>query len=229
MARKSYSPGGIVTSTVERLSRRRRETVIGVVGVAVLSTGSYFLVNAMTDDAHTGTPQTGAVAQRTSAAQPTSSPAVSDSAPASSLASPSAAPPSAPRSGAAKSGTELLRPPSQQRGAAPPVTDDQLTVTRSGNLKTDGAALQVVSARLDLTGQRELTWAADEGLPVGDARCTQKFRFSAGASVVEKPTLLLCWRTSASRSVYTIATSVKGPPSADASIAAINQRWAELG
>jgi hypothetical protein len=227
MARKPISPGGTFTTAVERLSRRRREAAIGVLGLAVLGTGSFLLADKITDDDR-GAQKTGAVAQRTPAGRPSASPALSGSAPTVSSASPSVAPSSAPRS-AAKSGTDLLRPPNRQRGKVPRITDDQLTVTRSGDLNTDGATLKVVSARLDLTGQRELSLAADEGLPVGDARCTQNFRFSADAPAVEKPTLLLCWRTSAARSVYTIATSVKGPPSAAASVAAINQRWAEMG
>lgn len=208
------SVGGVWTAALARLSRRRREAAIGAVGLAVLGTGSFVLADTMSGDAGTGHRESGAVAQMPS----------TDAASASGSAAPSIT-----RSVAPTASLDLIRPPARQRGGASPVAEDQLTVTRSGNLKTDGATLQVVSARLDLTGQHELTWVTDEGLPMGYARCTQKFRFSAEAPVVEKPTLLLCWRTSATRSVYTIATVLKGRPSPDASIAAISQRWEELG
>jgi len=115
--------------------------------------------------------------------------------------------------------------PSAPPSAKPSVVP---TVTTSGSLKRDRRTMRVITARGDLTGQRELAWAADEGRAVGNARCTQNFRFNPGASVGERPTMLLCWRTSSDRSVYTVAVDLDGRPSTSDSVAAIDKAWSKL-
>ena len=102
-------------------------------------------------------------------------------------------------------------------------------VTQTGNLKKDGGILRVVSSRSDLTGQRELAWIADRGDPIGDARCTQKIRLSNNAKADVRKTLLICWRTSADRSVFTVAVRLDGKPSRRTSLAAIEKGWSQLG
>jgi hypothetical protein len=103
------------------------------------------------------------------------------------------------------------------------------TVTSSGSMPKEHHTLRVVSAQADLTGQGELAWAADAGTPVGDARCTQNFRFNPGSRVGERPTMVLCWRTSAQKSVYVIAVDIDHRPSAKAAAATIGQVWSTLG
>ncbi len=110
-----------------------------------------------------------------------------------------------------------------------PVAAADITVTASGSMPKDHHTLRVVSARSDLTGKRELAWVADAGQPVGDARCTQNFHIGPGAPARVRPTLLICWRTSAARSVYTVAVDVDHRPSAKASVEAIDRAWDELG
>ena len=44
-----------------------------------------------------------------------------------------------------------------------------------------------------------------------------------------RPNLLLCWRTSADRSVATVLVDQKGKPSAAESVQIINREWAKLG
>jgi hypothetical protein len=88
--------------------------------------------------------------------------------------------------------------------------------------------MRIRTARYDLTGQYELAWAADGGEQVGNARCTQKFRLGGGG-VRERPTMLLCWHTSAGKSVITLATIRKGRPSKLSSTATIDEQWASLG
>src|SRR5690348_5422495 len=56
--------------------------------------------------------------------------------------------------------------------AVQPESVAKVKVTSSGSIAKDKATLKVVTAHTDLTGQRELAWAADAGHPVGDARCT---------------------------------------------------------
>ncbi|HKT02426.1 MAG TPA: hypothetical protein VJT31_23090, partial [Rugosimonospora sp.] len=102
------------------------------------------------------------------------------------------------------------------------------TVTNSGSLPRQHHTLRVVSARGDLAGQRELAWAADSGYAVGSARCTQNFRFNVDSPARVRPTLMLCWRTSPAKTVYTIAVDVDNRPSAAASVAVLNQVWTSM-
>jgi hypothetical protein len=64
--------------------------------------------------------------------------------------------------------------------------------------------LRVVAARTDLTGTLELGWAADSGHSVGSTHCTQNVRFVPGGQAGIRPTIMLCWRTSESLSVYAL-------------------------
>jgi hypothetical protein len=90
----------------------------------------------------------------------------------------------------------------------------------------DGANVRLVSARYDLTGRWSLLWAADQGRPVGGARCTQNFRTDDQPAGQMRPGLLLCWRTSVGKSVVAVAT---GRPQEAYSVAIINREWANLG
>lgn len=103
-----------------------------------------------------------------------------------------------------------------------------VSVISIGSLSIQHHTLRVVSARADLTGQRELAWVADSGYRVGTARCTQNFRLPPGTPARVRPTMLICWRTSAARSVYTVAVDIDRPPSAPASVAAIDRVWSTL-
>ena len=224
-------------------SRRRKQVIAGAVGVAAILGGGAFLVTeAMTDNADTVVRDTGALAPLTpatsaapSAADP-SAPATTPakSGAATSKSTPSAAPTQKSRAemieamkgAAAKATDNVKRPLPPQGGTA--ASAGEMTVTESGSLKT-GGTLKVVSAKKDLTGQGELGIVADEGRPVGDVRCSQNVRFSADAPAVEKPTLMICWRTSATKSVYTVAVVKSGRPSADISAAAVARQWNKLG
>jgi hypothetical protein len=123
------------------------------------------------------------------------------------------------------------RPARPQVTAAgvPTVEADGVTVTTTGGGPGDSRTFKVVSARKDLTGQREMVWAADAGKPVGKARCTQNFKFGPNSRTGIRNTLLLCWRTSAQRSVYTIAVDMNGIPSRQLSVAELNRVWDSLG
>lgn len=237
-----HDPGATTfTSAVARRNRRRKQTVAAVAGLAVvLGGGAYLLTDHLTGDDQV-VKDTGALAPLAPSAPATSAPSVSSS---SAAASPSkstgrSAPATtttprpkttaeriaAARAAAAKATNQVRRPLPPNGNVA---VSEKVSVTNTGNLKKDGATLRVVSARADLTGVRELAWAADDGVPVGDARCTQNFHFS-NAPAAEKPTLLLCWRTSPSKSVYTIAVTLKGRPSTETSVAAIDKQWDKLG
>lgn len=231
-----------------RNSRRRKQAIAGAVGLAaVLGGGAFLITDRLTGEADpvssevaapapVGAPAPGAASMSPVPSGPSAAP--KPSATVASSASPSAPAASSPkprttaerirdaRAAVAKAGDQVRRPLPPVNGNAAPAASE-VTVTNTGSLR-EGGTLRVVSARQDLTGHRELRWAADAGEAVGTARCTQNFRLSAGAPAKERPTMLLCWRTSAERSVYTIAVSADGRPSKAASVAVIDQRWAQL-
>jgi hypothetical protein len=241
--------GGVYSSAVNRRNRRRKQGVVGIVGlVAILGGGAVFATRAMTGDDRI-VRDTGALAPIGSAAVPSSdspyeSPAPSAKPSASTTATKSAVPPTksptpapsvsqgltaeqriaAARAAASKAGFPLQRPIPQAGVAA---ADDTVRVSNSGSLAS-GGTLRVVTASYDLTGQRELAWAGDDGEPVGNARCTQRFHFSNDDEVKERPTMLLCWRTSADKSVVTVAVTRKGRPAKAVSVATIEKQWAKL-
>jgi hypothetical protein len=123
---------------------------------------------------------------------------------------------------AAKAGPTVRRAIPQVR------SDEAMTVENYGSAKK-GNTLKVVAARTNLTGQRELAWAADAGEQVGEARCTQNFRLSNETDSRERPTMLLCWRLSDVRSVYTLAVDIHGRPVKQTSVDALDKAWAKLG
>jgi hypothetical protein len=224
---------------------RRKLAIVGVVGLAaVLGSGAYVLTDRLAGDKPTATSEPVAVAPVTPATQsestePSATPSATPKksavrAPKSEAPSPAAAVKSpadrakAAREAGRKTGVKV-QPPLPQSDADPSITPADLTVTQTGNLVKDRAMMTVVSARKNLAGYRELGWVADDGEQVGDARCSQTFRFSAGSKPAERPTYLVCWRTSANRSVYTTATDLVGRPSKTASVAAIDRQWQRLG
>jgi hypothetical protein len=224
-------------------SRRRRRTALGVVGLATLLGAGSFLVGEKLNlhpDAVSGeaaapasTPETGLGADPT----PNKPPVTGTPSPKVALATPSKSPSpislaqrlATARAANAKLGTEVRPALPLPLPPADVVAADEVSVVDIGNLKRDGATVRVISARQDLTGQRELTIAADRGQVVGSASCTDNFRFSGGAAAVRKPTMLLCWQTSAAKSVITLAVSASGRPSSATSVALIKRQWAKLG
>jgi hypothetical protein len=108
-------------------------------------------------------------------------------------------------------------------------TEAGVTVTNYGSMPKDHHTLRVVSGRTDLSGRHELAWAADTGHPVREARCTQNFKIGPTASARVRPTMLMCWRTSASRSVFTVSVDLEQRPSEQESVDTIDKVWSTLG
>jgi hypothetical protein len=113
---------------------------------------------------------------------------------------------------------------------APPVSghvvaDADLTLKVT---KTGGELLKLYSARQDLTGQKELAWVTDEQQKAGGDGCTDKVRFSTSTPAKARPTLLICWKLSPDKSVYTVAVAPAGKPSAKRSLAALDKEWSRL-
>jgi hypothetical protein len=217
-------------------SHRRKQMVVAAVGLAALLGGGAFVVTEARTAEETIVPDE-AHAPPAPAPAPTPAPAVSEPP----LSVRSSGLPAARVSRTSSPEPETLAERIAQLQASARMATDQvgvplgpsvipdsaLTVSRSGTSRT--GTLKVVSALADLTGQQELAWVAGPGDKVGDAECSQRIRLSADVPVLVHPTLLLCWKTSAAKSVYTLAVSPKGKPSAQASVDALDRQWATLG
>lgn len=107
------------------------------------------------------------------------------------------------------------------------IPDDAVTVRNVASAR-GGETLRLVSARADLTGQRELAWVADNGRKVGLARCSQTIKLATDAKPARKPNLLICWRTGTTRSVYTVMVDFDGDPSERESVTLIDATWRQL-
>jgi len=210
-------------------SRRRKQVATTAVGLTALVGVGAYVITAQVVGSHTTT------AQETSAQAPAAVP--SSAAPVGQgkgEANPAPGPtPSqsmtvderikAARSAAAKDG----HPVQHALTPAPGVREASDVVER--NEKVENGSLRIVTARSDLTGQRELLWAADKGRRVGKVTCTQSFKFANNQTPAIRQNMLLCWRTSAKRSVATVLIDYGGHPSAAKSSAIIDREWAKLG
>ena len=121
----------------------------------------------------------------------------------------------------------LMEPPASSSPGGLAVAGDALSVR--SEVGREGTAIRVVSARADLTARRRVLGAADSGEQAGAARCTRNFRLAGEPESRIRPGVLLCWRTSAAKSVVTVATNARGRPSAASSVAVIDREWTDLG
>ncbi|MDQ1645095.1 MAG: hypothetical protein QOJ50_1279 [Cryptosporangiaceae bacterium] len=214
---------------------QRKQLIAGTAGLAIVFGGSVALTRYfVTDEASKGSQGDSGSAAVTSpggtpaAATPSAGPAATAAArPQAAAAKPSPRPTSrADRIAAARAAVKKAGPTVHH--AVPQTrTDEPLTVRTYGS-QQQGNYLKVVSAHTDLSGQKELAWAADDGHAVGAARCTQKFAFSNQSTPAVKPTLLVCWRTTADRSAYTVAVVRSGRPSEQRSATMLNEAWTKL-
>ncbi|MEU4622156.1 hypothetical protein AB0G04_19605 [Actinoplanes sp. NPDC023801] len=124
------------------------------------------------------------------------------------------------RRSAEADGVALMRPLST--GAAAPAD------VRTQKIKN--GTIRIATAGRDLSGGPEMLRAGDEGRPVeGGTRCTSKIRFSADVPAEERAGVLLCWRTSETRSVVALAATPNRKPDTSTVAAIIRDEWSKLG
>lgn len=224
---------------------RRKQAIVGIAGLAVLGAGAYVVTDRVAGDEPRVVSEAGAVAtevpsvtapvtEPAATAAPTQTPRKDAASPAKSATTKAAPPPSSTpatktrkqqidevKGSAAKAAQEVQRPVTSATVNAADVTVKKVP-TASGQL-------QVFSAPQDLTGKRELAWVlGQKGDKVGAASCTQKISLVAGEPARKRDTLLICWRTSAAKSVYTIAIDPEGKPSAQRSVGELDKVWSAM-
>lgn len=236
--------GARAQATRGRPAWSRARIATGAAGLAVvLGAGAYAITDELTKNptppdaaAPAASAQPNAWADEVSP-QPLWSPSAAGGSP-SSVPSPAATvkpTPSIPASVAArikqaredmaKHGVSIKRAPAAPATVAPVVG---LARTTTGSL-SKGGIVRVVSARSDLTGQQELAWVSGGVTAFGDDKCSQTFKLSNDPEPQEKPNLLLCWRTSAEKSVVAVVVDPKGHPSRSDALTELHKKWQSMG
>jgi hypothetical protein len=237
-----------------RVAGRRRTVVVATGAAAILGGGAFLAVHAG-NARQDSLPEPPSIAAAGASAAAPAMPDVSPAAVASASSQPTQAPVPAATDGsttrtttsastersssaaqkemnkarakAAADGFPLQRPPEAKDNSA--TMADAAAVSQWTEPIRNGT-VQVTTARRDLTGGAALVLAADRGRSVGDGvSCTDKVRFTRDAPATERPTVLVCWRTSAERSVVTMMATPNGRPSPAANVSIINREWAKLG
>lgn len=188
--------------------------VAGSIGLALVLAAGFFLV---TDEVTDSDRSPGALAPLIPAVAPGVTTAGDGTRPVPAIATSASSAPAVPGVQGRKAGTERAEPRPLAAAGGP------LAAVSTSTRTTAEGSIRVTAAKADLAGRGDLLLAADGG----DGRCTRNLRIGeASARVV--PTMLLCWRTSATRSVITLATATRGRPSATASLAVLDREWARL-
>jgi hypothetical protein len=217
---------------------RRGRTVLGIAGLASVLGAGAFLASGQQD--RTQTAENSAATTRTAAHQ---SLAAADGIAGAPSAAAGRMGPVQPGAGASESPKSVTERLDDARGAnerlgttvrrprAETVTNVDASKVRrveKGTLKDDRRTMRIVSSRQDLTDYAELGWIGDEGVPYGSARCSRTIQIS-DKPAAEKPTLMICWRTTPKKSVYTIAVDLKKNPTAQDGAAALEKEWKRMG
>lgn len=232
------------TDNRRSIKRRLKKAAVAVVGLGAVGGGAYFATTLLTGNAP-GYVSGGPAAMAPVAPTPSPSPS----------ASPSRRPADGPSPGP-QAGTRNGVRQSSRPSPTPSIPDDQVAaaqvsgllaaspqpaksgmgiaaaggpVTVSTETGTDGSAIRVVAARYDLAGRWSPLSPGDFGQAVGDARCTAKLPAQPGAPASDRPTMLMCWRTSPHKSVVTVAIRAGSRPLAGASVNALDRNWDALG
>ena len=234
------TPDAIVVDR-PRSSRNRRRVAIGAVGMAaVLGAGGYALTRGSepaTESAqapmtitHSSDASAAPATSKASAATKESQKAGNDT-----TVNAEPTPKSAAerireaREAAARDGVKITRPlpakdESPERVAAA-ASAKEVTV---GSAK-EGGTMRIVTAHGDLSGQREIGWVAGGIKKHGKVQCSQRFKLYNEQEPKTRPSLLVCWRTSAERSVIVADTKIGGRPSVEKSLSVIEREWRKLG
>jgi hypothetical protein len=132
------------------------------------------------------------------------------------------------REAAQKDGVKITRPlpvKDNPAGAAAAAAAKEQII---GSAK-EGGTMRIVTVRGDLAGQREIGWVAGGIKKHGKVECSQRFKLYNEQKPKTRPSLLVCWRTSADRSVIVVDTKIGGRPAVAKSLSVIDREWRKLG
>ena len=235
------SEGGRDESTAaaipHRSAARRKRVLVGVAGAAAVLTGAGLLITQLMNEQQSRSPEPAALAPQTTPATAGSVPSeavpsvtrtpefTKKAAPVERRPAPSSAAsrPASLDPGGARASVAIdeMR---ERLGMPEPLGMRGAQVTERTEALADGS-IRILTADRDLSGEPPLL-AAGSGEPVGGGvRCTGGLRY--GTAVPSPPAAaLVCWRTSASRSVITVASATEDGSLAAESVEVITREWA---
>jgi hypothetical protein len=227
--------GGLYTSTAapQRSALRRKQVAVGIAGAAAVLAGAGFLTTQLMDEEQPSLPEPAALAPQSPAADEIT---------------PEELEPSVTRTpkltkNAAPVERSPMVSPEVSRQASPDPVDESRAVDAVEDLRErlgisqrtyvadrpfgDGT-IRVVTARRDLSGEREMQLAGDAGEPAGGGtRCTSDIT-SQPEVPLGGPATMLCWRMSEARSVITMTSAARDESLAAECADVISQEWARL-
>ncbi|SDT79102.1 hypothetical protein [Actinoplanes derwentensis] len=219
-----------------RSQRRRRRLAVGTAGLAaLLGPSAYVVTSEIVDESRQTTAQQVPVVAPVTTAQASAPPGGASGAmrPAAPEQTVEAAPSPLSsevikeildaRKKMADDGVDLKRPLQPSTTA----TADSVKAITEGSLNS-GGIVRMVTAREDLTGQRELAWVSGGIKKYRDVPCSQTVRFSADSQPEKKDNLLICWRTSPTKSVISIVVDPEGKPSRTKAVNALKEEWRSM-
>ncbi|GGM97710.1 hypothetical protein FHR83_000244 [Actinoplanes campanulatus] len=221
-------------SAPERATRRRGQVAIGVAGAVAVLSGVGFLATQLMNESQPTRPEPAALAPQTTPASPTVG--------AAGISPSDARTPGKATKQAAPAHRSPAHTPASSRQASPAPDAARASSVISDLRKRFGfggpeiadrteklgeGTVRIVTAQSDLTGDRELILAGDDGTEVGGGvHCTTDVPNDTVMSPA--PEMLMCWRTSPERSVITMTTTPEGEPSTADSVVVIQREWDRL-
>jgi hypothetical protein len=229
--------GGLYASTTaatpQRSALRRKQAVAGIAGAAAVLAGAGFLTTRLMNEQQPSFPQPAALAPQ--------SPAGDENVPEESEP-PVTRTPKTKKHAAPVERSPVMSPEASRQASPDPASEarasdavddlrDRLGISQRTYVadRTFGnGTIRVVTARRDLTGEREMLLAGDQGEPAGDGvRCTTAIK-SQPEVPMDEPATLMCWRTSESRSVITMTSATSDGSLAAECADVIEREWARL-
>ncbi|MEU4622161.1 hypothetical protein AB0G04_19630 [Actinoplanes sp. NPDC023801] len=229
--------GGLYASTAaatpQRSALRRKQAVVGIAGAAAVLAGAGFLVTQLMNEEQPSVPEPAALAPQ------------SPEADAHAFEEPEQPVPRTPR--ITKHAAPVERSPVVSAEASRPASPDPAAEARASDAIADlrerlgisqrtyvadrpfgDGTIRVVTARRDLSGEREMLLPGDAGEPAGNGvRCTSELR-SQPEVPLDRPATMMCWRMSESRSVITMTSAAREESLAAECADVITQEWARL-
>ncbi|WP_127504270.1 hypothetical protein [Actinoplanes solisilvae] len=237
--------------TSRPFASRRARMALALAGLTAVGTGSYVVADRFsveeTAETTAGTPLRTSAGNQTEVGSVSSpaSPAIRSSSQPAVPATPAPDESASARSASAEPRSDAERVKAAKSFAAkhgvtnfhPVIPRDQpelsaaaaaATVTTTGSAE-QGKTMRIITAKGDLTGQLELGWVAGGITKVGEVSCSQTFRLANEEKPRKKPSMAVCWRTSAEKSVAAVTVNLHGKPSFSEGAAVIMREWRELG
>ncbi|GIE33031.1 hypothetical protein Ait01nite_060760 [Actinoplanes italicus] len=229
--------GGLYASTAaatpQRSALRRKQVAVGIAGAAAVLAGAGFLATQLMDEGQPSLPEPAALAPQSPASDEIASEEPEPSVTRTPRLTKNAAPVERSPMVSPEASRQASPDPHDESRAADAVEDlrERLGISQRTYVADrafgDGT-IRVVTARRDLSGEREMQLAGDAGEPAGDGtRCTSDIT-SQPEVPLGGPATMLCWRMSATRSVITMTSAARDESLAAECADVISQEWARL-